>query len=40
MGCPNCGSEKEPDCRLEMMPDGSIGAGVVYVCSDCGYEET
>ena len=37
--CPKCGSTKEPIAKLETMPDGEIGAGVVYVCPDCGSEE-
>lgn len=38
-GCPNCGSTEPPYCEHELMDDGSIGAGVVWICPDCGYSE-
>lgn len=37
--CPNCGSEKDPVCGQEAMSLADTGAGVVWVCPDCGYEE-
>ena len=37
--CPKCGSTKEPVPELETLPDGEKGAGVVWVCPDCGCEE-
>lgn len=35
--CPICGSTAEPIAKIERMSDGSDGAGVVWVCPDCGY---
>jgi len=37
--CPKCGSVKEPKCEMEVMEDGSLGAGVVWICPDCGAVE-
>ena len=37
--CPSCGSEEEPICEPEIMEDGTMGAGVVWICPDCGYSE-
>lgn len=37
--CPKCGSKEPPIPEPEVMPNGELGAGVVYVCPDCGYLE-
>jgi hypothetical protein len=37
--CSNCGSTEEPTPELEQMPDGSIGAGIDWICPACGHKE-
>ena len=37
--CPMCGSKEHPKAELEIMPDGSTGAGVIWTCPDCGHGE-
>lgn len=37
--CPKCASVKEPICEPEVMENGELGAGVVWICPDCGYKE-
>jgi len=37
--CEMCGCTDEPVCKIEVMPDGTEGAGVYYECPNCGYVE-